>query len=247
MNDWNERFWQTLGTEGKPLSLESIAELAMQRPVSRDDVHYLLERYAYLDICNADASTVPGDEVVPTIVTAQSGWKILDRGDRLTAGIGDFAFGTHYFPKNPLTVANKLSQGSNALVGPNISSTPARSESFRTTSSAYDADQEEDEENGGSGVGEMEPTSAVDMIKCQSEGTIINQCFSTAAEMIALISQRWPAAEILGGYRVMQRAAWIAGKIEGFVVNYGPNNRDVRVYQTIARNITPGSKGFKRS
>lgn len=94
--------------------------------------------------------------------------------------------------------------------------------------------KDEGDGDGESGVGELKPC-----------GTIVNQLFTVAFEMIDVAQHMWSACQIIRGYYPMQRAAWIASqhreyKLEGFE----PSPEDEVVSNWI-ENITPHS--LKRS
>jgi hypothetical protein len=90
-----DAFWESLGTGGKAVSVEELKRLAMARRIEPDDVRYLLSRYPFLDICNAQA-TMPEVSVPAEMITALSQWKIHDRGDRLTTGPGRLIYGAYH-------------------------------------------------------------------------------------------------------------------------------------------------------
>ncbi len=81
----------------------------------------------------------------------------------------------------------------------------------------------DDDDEGGSGV-------------IRPEGTLVKQLFDTAIDMISLIDGRWPAVNIIMGYRPMQRAAWMAATEAGLAINYAPSSDDLMTYETIKSN-----------
>ncbi len=91
-----ELFWESLGTGGKAVSVAKLRELAAARPVTNEDVQYLLSRYAYLDICNSDVAEIPPDTLPVKVIKTSNNWQIHDRGERLTLGVGRLAFGGYF-------------------------------------------------------------------------------------------------------------------------------------------------------
>lgn len=81
-----------------------------------------------------------------------------------------------------------------------------------------DSVKEGDDERGG--VGSRSLTAG--------KGTIVNQAFMTAQEMIAIaIEQGWPGAEIIDGTPLMQWAAWMAAEDREYVLRgYEPSRVD---------------------
>jgi hypothetical protein len=95
-------------------------------------------------------------------------------------------------------------------------------------------DEEDDDEGGG------------------GKGTIWNQAFLTAAEMVAIAKEHgWRGIQIIDGHRVMKRSAWIAALSEGLpVVGFEPSSEDEKVrkrvgmssseIETLRHQIKPG-------
>ena len=187
-----EQFWDEIGTDGKSLPVSELASLAAARPVTADDIAYLRARYAFLDICNGDVAEIPPVHLPAKITTAQSGWKIHDRGDRIIAGPGRLRYG------------------------------------------AYRLINEDDEEGGG-GQGII------------PIGTLIQQMFDTAHEVIALAAQKpWPVAEILGGDPTLIRAAWMASKKQDVSLNYSPTAADEQIFAAIKEHARTDSRSDKK-
>ncbi len=92
---FEEEFWESLGTQGKPLDVEQIRQFSIERPISLDDVEHLMSLFPYLDLCNADVKEPPLDSHPVKVHRAQSLWLIHDRGDRLTTGPGRLNFGAY--------------------------------------------------------------------------------------------------------------------------------------------------------
>ncbi|MCW5589049.1 MAG: hypothetical protein KIT27_05225 [Legionellales bacterium] len=187
-NDENAQFWESLGTGGKPLSVEQIRKFALERPITQNDIDYIVGMYPFLDICNADLANVPDNSVKPKIITAlHSHWQIHDRGDRLTAGPGRCNFGAFRL--------NRYNEQGEML------------------------------DDDGSGSQWINP-----------EGTIVKQYYDTAVQMIEIAASRWTSAAILGGFRSMQRAAWMAAQTFGFAINYEPTGEDLMIFAALKAN-----------
>ncbi len=61
------------------------------RPVTSNDIQYLLKRYPYLQILNSD--TLCNIEPELKLIPAQSGWSIHDYGDMIIASSGESLYG----------------------------------------------------------------------------------------------------------------------------------------------------------
>ncbi len=73
---------------------QEILQALVDRPISTAEVDHLLEQYAYLEICNADARHFDTDKE-PTLIRSESGWLIHDYGDLLVASSGLMSYGHH--------------------------------------------------------------------------------------------------------------------------------------------------------
>lgn len=67
------------------------------------------------------------------------------------------------------------------------------------------------------------------------KGTIWNQAFMTAAEMVAIAKAHgWKGIQIIDGHRVMKRGAWIKALSEGLpVVGFEPSAEDEKVRKRV--------------
>jgi len=63
------------------------------------------------------------------------------------------------------------------------------------------------------------------------KGTLVNQAFMTAREMIEIANSRgWSIVTIVDGHRIMKRAAWIQAEILGLVIDgFEPTEEDKRI------------------
>ena len=75
------------------------------------------------------------------------------------------------------------------------------------------------------------------------KGTLINQAFLTAQEMIEMaIARGWRGAHIVAGHPLMTRSAWIAAEKGGLrVTGFEPGRKD----QRIKRLVSTSSSDFK--
>ena len=67
------------------------------------------------------------------------------------------------------------------------------------------------------------------------KGTLVNQAFDTAQDMIAYaIEQGWPGASIADGHRSMQWAAWVGAKLVDFKLEgFEPTPVELENYQRL--------------
>jgi len=90
----------------------------------------------------------------------------------------------------------------------------------------YYIDWEDEEDDGGGDIGELARRGIVN----PGKGTIINQMFWTAIDMVNLaIHRKWKGVHIIGGHPRMQWAAWIqAQKHNLTVTGYTPSEEDIQ-------------------
>jgi hypothetical protein len=74
---------------------EDIPHVDWNRPVSHQEVEYLLGIYPYLQMISSEA--VWEEEIIPRFKTASSGWVIHDYGQAMSTSPGKYLFG----PGNP--------------------------------------------------------------------------------------------------------------------------------------------------
>ncbi|HVV69832.1 MAG TPA: hypothetical protein VHE99_12530 [Gammaproteobacteria bacterium] len=74
---------------------EDIPQIDWNRPVSHQEVEYLLRLYPYLQMINSEA--VWEEEIIPRFKRAPSGWVIHDYGQAMSTSPGKYLFG----PGNP--------------------------------------------------------------------------------------------------------------------------------------------------
>lgn len=86
--DWNELFAEF------DADIANIVQQAQVRPITLAEVDYLLRQYAFLEICNAEATDLSLVES-PVIITAKSGWKIHQHNNHLIASPGRWLFGPY--------------------------------------------------------------------------------------------------------------------------------------------------------
>jgi len=109
--------------------------------------------------------------------------------------------------------------------GDAISSSPGRFLMGGGNFRIYFGDEDDDE--GGSGGDVINP----------GKGTIHNQAFVTAAEMVSMGHERgWHFFTIVDGHRSMKRAAWIKATEYGMVVDgFEPTEADEKIRQRILK------------
>jgi len=174
---------------------------ALTRPITEDDVYFLLGKYPYLELGDIKSGDHPTPERPAEHRRAKNGWIIHDHGNILRAAQSELA--------------------SYKVYGTVISIPPA-------------AREDEDEDEGGEGVGEL-----------TGHGTIVQQFVDTANEMIALAEKRWAGGIVLGGYYAMQRAAWIEAQQRSFTLDgFDATPEDKVVFDWVKR-LTPGKKPGK--
>jgi hypothetical protein len=76
---------------GRRVAGIDINEADIFRPVSHEDVAYLLHKYPFLQMINSDARFE--GEIIPKFVEAESGWVIHDYGDAMSSSPGENLFG----------------------------------------------------------------------------------------------------------------------------------------------------------
>jgi len=83
----------------------------------------------------------------------------------------------------------------------------------------FNDEDDEDEDEGGSGI--VNP----------GKGTIINQAFLTAADMVKIaIEEGWKSMHVVDCHRLMGRALWIHGQREGMIITgFDANENDQRI------------------
>lgn len=98
-------------------------------------------------------------------------------------------------------------------------------------------DKKEEDESGGAGSSSL----------TAGKGTIVNQAFLTAQEMIEIAIERgWPSAEIIDGTHLMQWAAWMAAEnheysLSGFEPSRADKAKRARIQKFVSE-ITVGPK-----
>ena len=160
---------------------ESIQK-ASSRPVTQEDIQYLLDHYPYLQILNDRADF--SEPIEPQFVRGESGWLIHDYFDALAASPGEFLFShADFFNEN---------------------------------------DEGGEGDGGGSNLG---------------KGTIINQAFLTARQMVQIAMQHgWMVLRIVAGHPVMTWAAWMTADDAGLtVVGYEPTEEDQKKRERVHR------------
>lgn len=72
------------------------------------------------------------------------------------------------------------------------------------------------------------------------KGTIWNQSFQTAVEMVEIAKSRgWKGIQIIDGHRVMKRGAWIKALQSGLpVVGFEPSEADLKVRERVDMSAT---------
>ena len=68
------------------------------------------------------------------------------------------------------------------------------------------------------GVYKPDDEENLDISIPKKTGTIVQQFVDTAKDMVALAKDRWPAAHIVSGWYAMQRAAWIIGLLNEYLI-----------------------------
>lgn len=89
---------------------------------------------------------------------------------------------------------------------------------------------EESDEEGGEGDKGLKP----------GKGTIVNQAFLTASEMIDIaIEKGWAGAEIIDGHRLMQWAAWVEAKERGFALDgFEPSEKEQEKRERVRKKVS---------
>ena len=99
---------------GKRASGLEVANIDWKRPLSHQDVQFLLDHYPFLQLLSADPQFDPNHEV--QLIQSQSGWIIHDYGCAMSSSPGDFLYGGGYWlytddegeeKKNPITNPGK--------------------------------------------------------------------------------------------------------------------------------------------
>ncbi len=75
--------------------VEKLKEAAVGRPISEEDIRYLLELYPFLQVINNEA-TFEDDAGVKLITAQKSGWTVHDYGDAMSSSPGRFMFGDDF-------------------------------------------------------------------------------------------------------------------------------------------------------
>jgi len=91
---------------------------------------------------------------------------------------------------------------------------------FRVSS----GESEEDEDQGGSGI--VNP----------GKGTIVNQAFLTAQDIVAIAQKNnWASIHVVDCHRMLGRAVWIYGEKAGMIITgFEPDEKDIRVEQLLS-------------
>ena len=162
-------------------------EDAADRPITAEDIQYLLDHYPYLQILNDRAEFA--EAVEPQFVRSHSGWVIHDYIDAMTSSPGEFLF--------------------------------SHADSFTA--------RDDEGGSGGSNPG---------------KGTIINQAFVTASQMVQLAIERgWMVLRIVDGHPVMKWAAWMTAHDAGLTITgYKPSKEDVAKRERVQRADTDFEK-----
>lgn len=98
---------------------------------------------------------------------------------------------------------------------------------------------ENTEDEGGSDIGEL-----------IGGGTIVNQAFHTAQQMILIAMEKgWPAVDIISGTAIMQWAAWMAAEDHQYNIGgYVPSMQDIakreRIVKARSEQVSVPSKGM---
>ncbi len=71
MQELAEGFWESLGTEGKPVEVEQIKKMALERPITLEDIDYVISLRPFPDICNAALKQPPPLPIKPKIIPAE--------------------------------------------------------------------------------------------------------------------------------------------------------------------------------
>jgi len=193
---------------------------ASTRPILYEDFYYLLGRYPYLEFSHIEATHYP--TTPPNIVTASTGWKI------------------HQYDE--LMISSQSALLSLLLTGIDLSHAGVetlikeeqREMRKRMRAKAKGEPLAEDESDKGGSEGRIPPV-----------GTIVNQFFTTALEMVGLVrGANWPGIRLIRGYYPMQRAAWIACENQNLTCEgFEPTPEDHVVYSWVK---TKAPSVFKR-
>lgn len=95
---------------------KTLSRLGLQPPdvatVSNSDILYLLERWQFLQVVESGGKIPPLDE--PKILTAKSGWNIINYGDAMATSPGKWIFRGGYFQ----WTENEDDEGDGGIVNP---------------------------------------------------------------------------------------------------------------------------------
>ncbi len=171
-------------SEQMDASMTAEIQKAVDRPVTEQDIAYLLHHYPYLQILNDRADFA--EQIEPQFVRSDSGWLIHDYVEALSSSPGEFLF--------------------------------SHADSF----AAFAKDEDDDGGSGGVNPG---------------KGTIINQAYITATQMVQIALERgWMVLRIVAGHPVMRWAAWmVADKAGVTVVGYEPSKKDYAKRERVHR------------
>ena len=188
-----------------------IQPIKVYRPVSEDDVLYLLNRCPYLYLAQPEALG-DSEHVKPETRTpllrheVPMGWSIHDYGSLVTASPGKWLL-AHAGETAPLRHQDHpgLTQDSDWL---------------DFDPSAHVADGEDEDGKGGDG-----------------RGTWVKQAVVTAQAMVALLHKKgWEQVVFMDGHPMMAWAAWVEAVELGIeVTGYYPAKSDQEKYQRIAK------------
>ncbi len=91
---------------------------AAQRPITPEEIYYLLSKYAYIKVHHPDGFK-PTAGRTPTITHVKGGWDLYDYGDLVAVCPGEYLHGAREGKENDMTgtAVNQMKETANALVG----------------------------------------------------------------------------------------------------------------------------------
>jgi hypothetical protein len=193
------------------------------RNITPENIQYLLSLYPFLQIVNTEAMFI--GEVTPKFIQAKSGWIIHDYNEAMSSSLGNFLYSACEY--RPLPFEKRYKQGSSKK------------------------DSSEDKTGGGKAGGDGGDTGTGEGELKPGNGTIVQQAFTTAQEMVDLAHQKnWAGINIVSGAPIMKWAAWVAAESYGMaVVGFEPDKQALlkrqrlrRRGEEVAPDVTPTSQ-----
>jgi hypothetical protein len=185
--------------------LELPAEVAMNMPVTHEQVLYLLSMYPFLQIVSTSAENFY--EEGAKLIKLKNNWVLHDYGDAMSVSLGDLLFTSNHLAD----ISLEMTAGENMR----------KSGAGKTVEASVNQSQKEaggkdggGDEGGGAGAQEFKFP--------EGQGTVVNQTVNVAEEMIRLAKEKnWPGINIIAGTDLMKWAAWMTAQdldlsVEGF-------------------------------